>query len=203
MMTAPTSPYERALGRRMALLHPELQRYFSTIRSGTVGVGVGVFAEFGTPHRWLEPALSLLQRRHVLLPGWYEDVPFRIVNRTVEGRAVAVRRVPGDGTWTMRDSVYLAPHGRVVDTIGQPALFDVSFDIDVRDGELHLSSHAVAVRWGRSRIRLPRPIAPRIHLRERYDDVEQCQYVDLTVRVALLGVIYRYRGTFSYRIEED
>lgn len=204
MESALASPYERALGQRMALLHPVLQQYFSTIAPGAVGVGVGVFDEFGTSYRWLEPALALLKRRSVVTPGRYRDVPFRVENRTIEGRAVATRTVElGGYAWTMRDSAYLAPGSRVVDTIGRPALVDASFDIDVRDGALHLSSHALAVRVGRRRIRVPRLIAPRIDLSERYDDIDGRQRIALTVRAPLLGVVYSYRGSFTYRIEED
>lgn len=204
MESALASPYERALGSRMRLLHPVLQQYFSTIPPGAVGVGVGVFDEFGTPHHWLGPALALLRHRSVVIPGTYRDVPFRVENRTVDGRAVAARTLDLEaGTWTMRDSVYLAPGGRVVDTIGRPALVDANFDIEVREGALHLNSDALAVRLGRCRIRLPRLLAPRVELSERYDDADHRQHIALTVRVPLLGVVYAYRGAFTYRIEGD
>lgn len=63
-------------------LHPSLRRYFSAIPAGWVGLGAGVFAEFGTERRWLWPLLRLFEQRGVLYAGHARSVRFRIVNRT-------------------------------------------------------------------------------------------------------------------------
>jgi len=76
------SPYEAAIGDRMHELHPSLRRYFSAIPACYIGVGEGVFAEVGTPRRWLWPLLRPLERRGVLYAGHARSVRFRVVNRT-------------------------------------------------------------------------------------------------------------------------
>jgi len=198
------SPYARALGARIDELHPTLRRYFSTIPEGSVGVGEGVFDTVGTPRRWLHPLLRVLEARGVVWAGWARDVPFRIVNRTADGRALARRelRLPG-GDWTMVDAVALAETGRVVDRLGEPPTLAAVFDVRVDDGALVLVSRSVGLRWGRLRVRLPRRVAPVVRLRESWDDAVGRQRVELTVDVPVVGRVYAYRGTFRYRIEPD
>ena len=130
-------------------------------------------------------------------------MPFTVRNRGVAGRVIAERdfHLPA-GTWTMRDAVAARAQGRVVDRLGTPETVAVLFDVDVVDGALTLRSVAVGIRWGRLRLRLPRPVAPRIRLTEGYDDAAGRQRVELTIGVPLLGRIYEYSGTFTYRIEE-
>lgn len=193
----------------MSQLHPVLRRYFSAIPAGSVGVGEGVFVRFGTRHRWLAPFLKPMQRRGVIVPGLHRDVWFRIENRTVldgtgNGRAVAERTLMLDtGVWTMTDAVSLNPHGRVVDVLGEPGLVAASFDIETHDGALRMRSRAVGLRLGSLRMRLPRPIAPRIQLTERFDEATARQHVRLTIDAPVLGRVYEYGGSFVYRIEEE
>lgn len=188
----------------MPRLHPALQEYFATIHDGRVGVGEGVFDRVGTPRRWLQPFLRPLQRRGVLVAGWHRDVPFRIENRTVAGRAIAERtlELPG-GRWIMRDAVALKAHGRVVDELGEPTLLAASFDVDVREAALHMTSRAIGIRHRGLRLRVPKLLAPVIRLTEGFDEESGRQRIELTVDLPLLGRIYEYGGMFSYRVEED
>lgn len=198
------SPYQRALGLRLSRLHPALQTYFAGPPHGSVGIGEGVFESFGTRHRWLGPLLAPMRRRGVIVPGMHHDVPFRVENRTIGGRAVAARALRlRTGEWTMCDSVTVNRHGRIVDVLGVPDLVSVSFDLDVEDGMLRMTSRAVGVRIGRVRIRVPRLFAPQVRLTEEYDDAAQTQHVTLTIDLPLLGRVYGYGGRFRYRIEED
>lgn len=198
-----SSPYLRALGERAEALHPELRAYFGALPPDAVGVGEGVFSHAGTPRRALRPLLRLFERRGVAFGGWAQDVPFTVRNRGVAGRVVAERdfRLP-TGIWTMRDAVSLRAPGRVVDRLGAPETVAALFDVDVVHGALTLRSVAVGIRWGRLRLRLPRPLAPRIRLTESYDAAAVRQRVELTIDVPVLGRIYEYSGTFTYRIEE-
>lgn len=202
MTPVPQSPYARALGGLVDELHPHLRAYFQAVPEGHVGIGEGVFRRIGTPRRWLWPILKVLERRGVIAACWERDVPFRVENRTIASRAIAERtlRLPR-GTWTMHDAVMLAPHGRVVDELGEPALVAACFDVGVRGGGLTLTSRAVGVRLGRLRLRAPRPIAPRVRLRERIDETSGRQRVTLTVDVPVVGRVYEYDGDFDYRIE--
>lgn len=202
MPPAPPSPYARALGERIELLHPVLRQYFAGVPADAVGVGEGVFHRVGTPRRVLWPLLRLLERRGVVVACWEQQVPFRVENRTIAGRAIGERefRLPG-GTWTMRDAVAATPRGRVVDELGEPGLVAACFDLDVRDGQLRMRSRAVGVRLGRLRLRLPRLLAPVVELTERFDDETRRQCVALTITAPLIGRVYEYDGDFTYRID--
>ncbi|MDI6023238.1 DUF4166 domain-containing protein [Leucobacter sp. UT-8R-CII-1-4] len=209
------SPYEAMLGERIDELHPSLRRYFSAIPEGYIGVGEGVFAEFGTPRRWLWPILRVLQSRGVLYAGFARSARFRVINRTVaiagsEFGAAEARReidVPG-GNWTMVDSVIVtggtesAPPG-VVDRLGDPHTVSAQFTAEVKDGALSMTSIKAGLRWGGLRIRLPRWCAPVVHLTEAYDPVSGLQRITLSLTAPIVGKIYEYRGHFAYGIVKE
>lgn len=203
----PRSPYQEALGERLGELHPSLHRYFSAIPEGSVGIGEGVFEEFGTPRRWLWGLLRPFERRGVLLAGHALSVPFRVLNRTVVaggvGLAIARRELdlPG-GRWTMTDSVSSAGR-RIVDRIGSPWTVSASFDVGVRDGALTLTSRSVGIVIGRLRVRVPRLFAPVVRLSESSDPASGLQRVELTIDAPVIGRVYGYRGRFEYRIVEE
>jgi len=203
-VAAHRSPYAHALGASIDELHPSLQRYFATIPPGRRGVGEGVFARAGTPRRWLWPLIRLVQGRGVVVAGDEHDVPFRIVNRTVGGRAVATRTflLPG-GAWTMVDAVVTHPAGGVADRLGRPATVAAAFDVAVDGGALTLTSRSLGVALGPWRLRVPSFLSPVVRLRESHDGASDRQRVELTVDAPLLGRVYGYDGTFTYRLEDD
>lgn len=169
-----------------------------------MGIGEGVFDRVGTPRRWIRSILAVLQRAGVMHAGWSRDVPFRIENRTVDGRAVSARRFRfPEGEWVMRDAVGLNRAGRLVDAIGRGGIVVASFDLAVEGGELRLVSRAVGVRIGGRPVRLPRAVAPVVRLRERAADEPGIQCVDVTIDAPVIGRVYEYGGWFRYRIEGD
>lgn len=198
------SAYQAALGERFNELDPQLQRYFAAIPAGSIGVGTGVFSEFGTPRSWLWPLIRLFQTRGVLYAGFARDVPFRVLNRTVGNQQIAQRELSiGGSTWIMADAV-AAVGNRVVDQLGTPRTAAASFDLAVRDGALTMQSRAVGLQLGRVRVRVPRVIAPRIRLTERVDEFAPGgQRVELTIDVPVVGRIYAYTGTFTYEIVRE
>ncbi|PWD49930.1 DUF4166 domain-containing protein [Serinibacter arcticus] len=204
MPSTPRSPYAAALGPAIERLHPSLQRYFATIPPGHRGVGEGVFDTAGTPRRWLWPLLRLVQPRGVVFAGWERDVPFRIVNRTVGGSAVAVRELDlPDGTWVMRDDVVRSPAGGVTDRLGSPVTLAATFDVAVDGDALVLTSRTLGVALGPLRFAAPRRLSPVVRLRESFDAASGHQRVDLAVDHPLLGRLYGYGGLFTYRIEKE
>ncbi len=204
MTPAPQSPYTRALGEHASELHPRLRTYFQAVPDGAVGVGEGVFRRVGTPRRWLWPALRMLERRGVVAACWEREVPFRVENRTIASRAIGEREFRlSRGTWTMHDVVALTRHGRVVDELGEPGLIAASFDVDVHEGGLRLTSRAIGLRLGRVRLRIPALVRPTVRVWERFDDDIGRQRVSLTVDAPLIGRVYEYDGEFTYRIENQ
>jgi hypothetical protein len=198
------SPYERALGERISLLHPKTAWYFRTIPEGHVGVGTGVFTTAGSRHRWLWPVFRIAEALGVAFAGWERDVPFRIENRTIDGEAVAVRHfdLPGR-TWVMPDIVSLGANGVLRNEIGPHRTVVTTFDIDVRDGAVVLTIRRVGMRFGRLRIAAPRLLRPRIGLVERWDEERERHHVNMTIDAPLLGRVYEYTGFFEYAIERE
>lgn len=206
MTPDPLSPYAAALDGDRGEVHPGLPRYFQTIPTRQVGVGHGVFERIGcrnpVARRVLGPLLHALERRGAVFAGWAEQVPFTVRNRDGAGRtAQRELHLPG-GSWIMRDLVRALPNGRIVDRLGAPATLAAVFDVRTASNALELRSTRVGLRFSRVRVRIPRPLAPRIHLREQTDP-DGDQRVALTVDLPLLGRIHEYTGTFRYRIEED
>lgn len=207
-MTAPLpahlSPYERALGDRIAELHPKTGGYFRTIADGQVGVGTGVFTTAGSRHRWLWPVFRIGESLGVAFAGWQRDVPFRIENRTVDGTAVAIRHFELPGRiWVMPDIVVLEPNGILRNEIGPHRTVVTTFDIDVQDGAVVLGIRRVGLRLGPLRLTVPRLLSPRIALVERWDEEREQHHVNMTIDAPMLGRVYEYTGFFDYAIESE
>lgn len=198
------SPYERALGERVAELHPKTAWYFRTIPDGHVGVGRGRFTTAGSRHRWLWPLFRIAETLGVAFAGWETDVPFRIENRTVDGRALAVRHfeLPGR-TWVMPDVVELTSAGILRNEIGPHRTVVTTFDIDARDGAVVLSIRRAGLRLGPLRLTAPSFLQPTIGLVERWDEARERHHVNMTIDAPLLGRVYEYTGYFEYAIESE
>ncbi|MFB4353630.1 DUF4166 domain-containing protein [Microbacterium sp. LS_15] len=201
---ASTSPYERALGARISELHPKTAWYFRTIPPGHVGVGTGVFTTAGSRYRWLRPMFRIAEALGVAFAGWERDVPFRIENRTVDGRALAIRwfELPGRA-WVMPDAVELTAGGVLRNEIGPHRTVVTTFDIDVRDEAVVLTIRRVGLRLGPLRFSVPGFLSPRIGLVERWDEERERHHVSMTIDAPVLGRVYEYIGFFEYAIESE
>ena len=140
-------------------------------------------------------ALRVLERRRILFPVWERDVAFTVENRADHSGVSAVRTFRfRSGDRTMVDHVSLDSCG-LIDRLGDGGVLGARLAASVVDGELRLVS--TSARWGRLRI----PLAPRVRLTERFDDVAGRQHVALTLESKVLGRLYEYSGHFDYRIE--
>jgi hypothetical protein len=200
------SPYEIALGSVLDELAPSLNRYFSAVPAGHLGVATGVFTNVGTPRRWLWPALWLLQRAHILFPAWERDVPFEVTNRQpvrdLNGNVgiIATRLFRfGRGPWAMVDAI-TAEQGVLVDHLGSSRRIRAVLWPAVVNGSLHLNSTAISVRVGDRHVAVPRVLAPRVRLAESVDAATGMQRVSVTLDAPLIGRLYEYSGTFRYEI---
>lgn len=201
---ASTSPYERALGARISELHPKTAWYFRTIPPGHVGIGTGVFTTAGSRFRWLRPMFRIAEALGVAFAGWEHDVPFRIENRTVDGRALAIRWFELSGrTWIMPDAVELTAGGILRNEIGPHRTVVTTFDIDVRDEAVVLTIRRVGLRLGPLRLSVPGFLSPRIGLVERWDEERERHHVSMTIDAPVLGRVYEYIGFFEYAIESE
>jgi len=209
------SPYELTTGSVLDDLHPVLRRYFGVIAPGYRGYGSGVFETVGTPRRAVRLVLRMLARQGILFPAWEHNVPFTVVNAPLtdrDGRTaiVAVRRFHLlNGERTMIDAITAENPGAdgLVDHLGFDRRLRVRLATRVVRGELHLTSTALDVRIGRQHFGIPRAIAPRVSLVERYDDAAAsgagAQRVSVTVDAPLFGRLFEYTGTFDYEVRPE
>jgi len=185
------SLWERAAGAGYVELAPELRAYFRDLPAGSIGVGEGVFDRVGTPRRWLWPALAIAGALQIVWPCWEADVPFRVVNRSVEQDRAAKREFRfRSGARMMIDRISPGPDGTVVDRLGRGGLLSVRLRPTILDGGLVLESERVRL--------LGVPIPFRIGIREIAQDGRQ--RVELEVTAAGIGRVYEYAGVFQYRI---
>lgn len=201
-----TSVYQRALGAEFARLPAPLQRYFGPIPAGAVGVGQGRYTIAGyRGPRWLRPALRLSATRDVLFPEFASDVPFTIENRMPSVDALRAERLFSFPRVTRRmvDEMTVAGPGVILDRLGRRGGLEVRLRPSVEPDGLRLISTTIAIHFGGARIPLP-PVA-RVVVDERVEpdaaaDDRGTQHVDVRVRVVVLGEVFRYTGSFVYRI---
>ena len=94
-----------------------------------------------------------------------------------------------------------AERGGLVDHLGRSRRLISRLSWHITDGALTLTSTILAVRVGRVRMTVPRILAPVVTLVERFDVADGRQHVDLEVHAPLIGKLYEYSGSFTYRIE--
>ncbi|CAN5172178.1 hypothetical protein BH11ACT5_BH11ACT5_00280 [soil metagenome] len=195
------SPWERALGREAQGLDPGLRSYCGTIPLGSVGRGEGVFDVVGTPRRWLWPVLSVLALDGIVFPVWEHAVPFTVTNQPTTRGTVQARRVfhfeSGDATMT--DEIGITASG-LTDRLGEHGLVSSTLVPSVVGGRLVLRSTGVTLRLGPVRVPLG-VLSPRVTLVERTEG--ERQHVSLRLSFPVIGTIYEYAGSFSYRVEKE
>jgi hypothetical protein len=192
--------YQRALREDFGALDPQLQRYFGPIAPGSVGTGRGIYAVAGSRLRMLRPLLAAMAWRHVLFPELARDVPFVVTNHPgSDGSLSASRTFEFAGRTRVMEDTMRVVDGQLLDRIGKRRGLEVTMELAVVSGALHMKSTGLAVRAGRVRIPLP-PVAT-MRLEESTDHaVPSRQRVDVRLTAPLIGEIFRYTGTFTYEI---
>lgn len=190
------SPYERL---QLDGLHPRLVAYFSTIPSGSVGRGDGIFDVVGTPRRWLWPVLWVLGRQGVVFPFW-GSVPFTVTNQQTDAGLAAMRTFQfPTGPRSMSD-LMSARDGGLRDELGSHQRYRVDLVASVVDnGALRLRSVRMSVRLGRIHL----PIPATVSVTERWDDTVQRQHVAAFIDVPVVGRVYEYAGYFDYAVLDE
>ena len=197
----PESVYQRVLEDDFARLAPELRDYFSAPPAGSVGRGHGVYEVAGSRQRWLAPVFALLAWRRILFPELGHDVPFTVTNIPGPGDGLSSRRefhFPGRDR-VMHDTMHVVD-GRLHDFLGRRGGLEVRLAVTVGSGgALRMLSDRAWLHLRGLRLPLPALLSARVDLDERW--VDGHQRVDVRMRHPLLGEIFRYTGTFTYRYE--
>jgi len=194
------SVYQRALGPEFASLDTHLQRYFGPIPPGWEGAGSGRYDVAGSRFRFLRPILAMMASRNVLFPELGHDVPFTVTNLPGSDGSLRASRTFEfrHRTRVMEDSMTVRG-GRLVDRLGKRGGLEVTIRLAVVAGGLRMTSTRLALRARRVRIPLP-PIVT-MRLDERTDSADPSrQRVDVRIRAAGMGEVFRYAGTFTYAV---
>ena len=199
------SPWQRALGSRIDDLDAGLRAYFGAIPPGSVGRGEGVFDVVGVRRPWLRPLLAVLALDGVMFPVWEHAVPFTVTNRPTAHGTVRATRVfqLASGERVMHDETGITADG-LTDRLGRHGFVSSTLDATVVNGGLVLTSTGATLRLGPLRVPLG-VLSPRVSLVER--SVERSegsrQHVSLQLRAPIVGLLYEYEGTFTYRVEQE
>jgi hypothetical protein len=194
------SVYQRVLGERFDELSPQLRTYFASPPPGSAGRGTGVFEVAGPRHRLLWPAFAVLASRRVLFPERARDVPFTVTNVPGPGDGLSARRefhLPGRDR-LMVDTMHVVD-GALHDFVGRRGGLEVRFVLDVVDGALRMTSDRAWLHLGAVRVPLPALLSARVRLTESWAGA--VQRVDVQMRHPLLGLVFEYRGAFTYAYE--
>jgi hypothetical protein len=190
------SVYERVLGERITELDPALRAYVGEIPAGSVGRGAGIYDVAGSRHRWLAPVLAWLAAREVLFPEYGRDIPFTVENR---GDRTARRTFDFPRRTRVMTDAMTVVDGRLHDRLGRRGGLEVELLLEATRGELQMRSGRQWLHLGPLRLRMPGLV--RVELTEAAHGTGQ--RVDVRMRAPLLGEVFRYAGTFHYRVEPD
>ncbi|WP_213815947.1 DUF4166 domain-containing protein [Glaciihabitans sp. dw_435] len=192
------SVYQRVLGDDFAALAPELRSYFERPPAGSVGVGTGVYEVAGSRHRWLRPVFTYLAWRHILFPEYGTAIPFEVLNVPGPGDGLSARRLFqfAGRTRIMEDTMHVID-GRLHDFLGRRRGLEVRLRVRIVDGALAMQSDGVWLHLRRLRLPVPAVLSARVTLTECWDG--DAQHVSVRMRNPLLGEIFEYRGSFTFR----
>ena len=193
------SVYERAVGPGIRSLPPVLRRYFGPVPEGHVGVGEGVYEIVGSRYRRAAGALLRWSAQHdVLFPESGRDIPFVVENRAAADGALRGTRWFGfpRATRVMRDAMHV-DGGEIVQRLGRRGGLEVRLAARASAEGMLLRSRRLA--WRVRGVRVPLPRIAGVEVRET-EDGNGRQRVDVRLRMPLLGEVFRYSGTFVYRI---
>ena len=193
------SVYERAVGPGIRSLPQVLRRYFGPVPEGHVGVGEGVYEIVGSRYRRTAGALLRWSARHdVLFPESGRDIPFVVENRAAADGTLRAMRWFGfpRATRVMRDTMHV-DGGEIVQRLGRRGGLEVRLAARASAEGMLLRSRRLA--WRIRGLRVPLPRIAGVEVRET-EDGNGRQRVDVRLRMPLLGEVFRYSGTFVYRI---
>lgn len=194
------SVYQRVLGEDFARLDGRLRRYFGPIPAGGAGRGKGEYDVAGLSVRALRPVFAWLAWRRILFPELDRHVPFSVTNTPdASGSLRAVRTFALPGRTRMMEDTMSAVDGRLVDRLGRRRGLEVDLHPEVIDGGLRMTSGRCALRV--LGIRVPLPRFARVTIDERVDPSDPTrQRVDVRLRLVGFGEVFRYTGSFEYRV---
>lgn len=201
-----TSIYRRALGEEFDRLHPEIQRRFgfdSDDGVAAIGRGTMEFVENGGLHTL--PFLYTGTVHNIMFPEEGTDVPFTVRNYAY--RDAFDREVV---TWIRRfelpkprrfdaGMIFSEGRDRIVDYLGNRHHLAVDVDASVHDETRGMYIETDAQRLtvlGRS-VPFPRLLTGEASVHEWYDDDDEVFKIEVSVRNALVGTLFRYRGEFA------
>lgn len=193
------SVYERAVGPGIRSLRPVLRRYFGPVPEGHVGVGEGVYEIVGSRYPRTAGALLRWSARHdVLFAESGRDIPFVVENRAAADGTLRGMRWFGfpRATRVMRDTMHV-DGGEIVQRLGRRGGLEVRLGARASAEGMLLRSRRLA--WRIRGLRVPLPRIAGVEVRET-EDGNGRQRVDVRLRMPLLGEVFRYSGTFVYRI---
>ncbi|WP_424768930.1 DUF4166 domain-containing protein [Paenibacillus sp. sgz302251] len=199
------SIYEQVLGEDFKKLHTRIQQRFGfSSRDRSASIGHGVMKRIWY-NKLVAIPLYIGAFRHIMFPQGGHDIPF-----SIENFAYVDRYGRETVTWIRKfkfmrrvrhfdaTMIYSGERGLIVDYLGNKQHLAVDLNISAA------SNGGICIRSGEQRFyekqlqfRFPRLFTGCAEVNEWYDDAEACYKVTVDVRNPVLGLIFRYEGSFQ------
>lgn len=197
---------KRALGSDFDKLHPKMQKRFGMKSGdGLYSVCTGVMEEIWNKGAVMKPMLSIGSRRNFMVPELGENIPFTLDNYCYTdsfGREamIYVRKFKFPHIERRFDTVmvYSDRKGRPVDYQGSRHDMVIDLDISVLDnGGLRIRSGDGKLLLGPLHVPMPAALTGTFTGDGFYDEDEGRFRIQVEVRNALMGPLFRYRGYYE------
>lgn len=183
-LAVPCGVYRQVLGPAWGALDESVRRFHG---DGTL---VHASGSFRIRHgcSWLSRVLARLQN----MPRAGEAVPMQLTLTPLPGGEEWHRSFAGQ---RMMSTQHAAADGLLAERIGHSVLH---FQLEVRDGALHLRTVRSALHLGRLRVPLPLWLSPRVTASETPTPDGRIA-VSVQVDLPILGLFIAYEGTVTVR----
>ncbi|MGM7702898.1 DUF4166 domain-containing protein [Pseudalkalibacillus sp. Hm43] len=198
--------YENALGSDFNKLHPKIQEKFNISTEDQEAIFCkGVMEEISGPSWVVKPVKKFGTDRHLIFPERGRDIPFDLeiyaFKDPIDRETLSwIRTFHFDKVDRRFDStmVYSNRFNEIMDYLGNVQATPVGIDLKVTEsGGLILSTSKQYFYVGNKRLSVPSGLMVKGIVHEEYDDTADHYKVDITVNNAVLGTVFRYRGTFE------
>jgi len=201
-----SSIYQKALGDKFGLLHPQIQRRFGfSSEDNIASIGRGIMEEIWIGRFYTLPFLYVGTWRRIMFPERGSNIPFTIENyayRDSFGREtvtwIRTFDMPSKRRRFDATMIYSEQRNRVVDYLGSHQHLAVDIDFDVTEnGGLRLLSGSQRFYEGLIGFSFPMMFSGVAEVCEWYDDETERFNIMVDVRNSMWGRLFGYRGSFE------
>ncbi|WP_408007852.1 DUF4166 domain-containing protein [Pseudalkalibacillus sp. A8] len=204
-----SSIYEKALGDKFRKLHPMIQEKFQLFSADHQAlICKGTMDEISGGRWFMRPFIKMGIKKNVTFPERGNGIPFKLEKyafidpfgrETVSWiRTFHFKNADRHFDATM---VYSEKGKGILDYLGNSQASPVGIDLDVTEtGGIRMKSSQQHFHLGKRRLSLPSKMVGQATVREEFDENKNWFLIDVTVKNAVFGTIFRYKGHFRMEV---